>query len=926
MVKSAPMSDASPWRPLLLAIAIAVALVAQARVHDNPNSGFGWALYGAAALLAALVAGRRGAAAPLAAPPRPRLGVDRLLLGAAAIGAVATTTWLGAQREHPVAGLALWLAAVPLACLAVRGWQLTPARAAAPAWTRNEGLALALVLLVAALARVLWLESLPRGIFGDEPRVAAYLQLVFPAGQPRLPSFFVMGWNTWPTLGMVVEGLFAPLIGLDVTALRASSALMGTLGVLCTYLLARELGGPRLALCAAALLAICRTGIDFSRLGIAHAQILFLEPLAFFHLWRAINRGRAVHWLMAGFASGWCLYSYNAGQLVPPLVAGWLLLAALRRPTRLRSHGAGAALLVVGFGLALFPYAIHFTDAFQFGPNWQQWTIMARNRQTLGRVSDALAAGGVAPAWEILARQIWITWLGFGVLPGGGYGLGYRNGGMVDDVTAALFVLGLALALRRLRHGPNAFLLYWWLLTVLVGGIATVDPPSFVRMVGVIPAVTLLAALPLDGLLAGATAPAARRALVRVAVAGLVAAAAWINWQTYFVSFAGVAADSSSELVRYVEARPAAERAVLLGAEHHLGMRREMFDVQLPGRGSDVAEPSHFLPLHEALDAPLTLILGPAQRELSAYVETLYPGSEPIDVAGPNGQPFYFRALHITPEQARARTGLRLRAERPDATAELVPIDPFAALPPELADAEQLSWSGSLYWPSFAPVEIVLSSARAATLTIGTAAPLVVAAGDRVRAELTLPRGWQPIHVEESGGGTRRLEIGMRGEEPARPLTRWQLRPEQGEGLRATYRRPDGSVYEAIDPALNSFAVEVLFAAGNTPFLRMPFTAAWRGALKIDTPGDYSFDAIGSGPFAVTLDGRPLLAARPEAPEDPITARATRHLDAGLHPITATFDASRAAHTSRRVFQLYWTPPGGERELVPPSQFVLSQE
>jgi hypothetical protein len=920
------MRDLGPWRPLLLAIAIAVALAAQARVHDNPNSGLGWALYGAAALLAALVAGRR-TDAPTAAPipaPRIRHHAIRLLLAAAAIGAVATTTWLGARGERAVLGLGLWIAAVPLACLAVRGWQLTPAARATTAWTRGELLGLAACVVVAGLARTIWLESLPRGIFGDEPRVAAYLQLIFPAGQPRLPSFFIMGWNTWPAISMVVEGLFAPLMGLDVTALRASSALMGTLGVLVTYLLARELGGPRLALCAAVLLAIGRTSIDFSRLGIAHAQILFLEPLALFHLWRAINGGRAVHWLMAGFASGWCLYSYNAGQLVPPLLAGWLLLAALRRPARLRSHGAGVLLLLVGFALAVFPYVYYFTDAFQFGPQWGQWTIMARNRQTLGRVSDALQVGGLAPAWEILWRQVWMTWLGFTVLPGGGYGLGYRNGGMVDDVSAALFVLGLAIALRRLREPRDAFPLYWWLVTVLVGGIATVDPPSFVRMVGLIPAVTLIAALPLDALLATPAGWPRRRAMMRVAVAGLIAAAAWINWQTYFVRFGNTVADSNSELVRYVESRPADERVALLGAEHHLGIRREMFDIQLPGRGVDVPDPAHFLPLHEPLDAPLALVLGPAQVGLTSYIARLYPGVQFADFSGPNAQPFYFRAMHVTPEQARARTGLRLRAERPGESPELSPLDPFAALPPALDDAEELSWSGSIYWPSYAPVEITLASARAATLRIGTAPPLTVAAGDRLSAELTQPRGWLPIHIEESGGGARRLEIRMRGEQPTRALTRWELRPEQGEGLRATYRRPDGGVFEVIEPALNCFAVEVLYAAGNAPLMRMPFTAHWRGALKIDTPGEYAFEAIGSGPYTITLDGQRLLAERPEQPEDPLVARQSRHLDAGLHPIEATFDSSRAAHTSRRIFQLYWTPPGGERELVPPSQFVLT--
>ncbi|MFN8643662.1 MAG: hypothetical protein U0802_19130 [Candidatus Binatia bacterium] len=42
--------------------------------------------------------------------------------------------------------------------------------------------------------------------------------------------------------------------------------------------------------------------------------------------------------------------------------------------------------------------------------------------------------------------------------------------------------------------------------------------------------------------------------------------------------------------------------------------------------------------------------------------------------------------------------------------------------------------------------------------------------------------------------------------------------------------------------------------------VRTPFNAEWRGALRVDTPGTYRFDAIGSGPFRAVLDGEPLFA------------------------------------------------------------------
>ena len=87
-------------------------------------------------------------------------------------------------------------------------------------------------------------------------------------------------------------------------------------------------------------------------------------------------------------------------------------------------------------------------------------------------------------------------------------------------------------------------------------------------------------------------------------------------------------------------------------------------------------------------------------------------------------------------------------------------------------------------------------------------------------------------------------------------------------------------------------------------------------------PDSYRFEAIGSGPYTVRLDGKPLFSMSPEAPEQPARSIAERSLDPGLHPIEADFDSTRRAHTSRRVLQLFWTPPGGQQELIPPGNFV----
>jgi hypothetical protein len=573
---------------------------------------------------------------------------------------------------------------------------------------------------------------------------------------------------------------------------------------------------------------------------------------------------------------------------------------------------------VNGKNTALIYSDYYFTDAFGFERNWDQWTIMARNRQTLSQVAEAWNTVGLRPAWDILSRQIWITWLGFGVLPGGGYGLGYRRGGMLDDVSAALFVLGLGIALRRLRSGRDGFVAYWWLATVISGGIATVDPPSFVRMVGLLPAVTLFAALPLEWLTRRAAAAAYQTAAAVLAVA-LVGAAAWQNYRTYFVEFAQAPGDSMTELVRYMESLPKDYKAALLGAEHFLQFRGELFSIEFPDRWNDIGEPAHFLPLREQPADPLALVLGPTQTTLSDYLLKLYPHAQVRDVTGPNGQPVFFRAVVVTPEDVRAHSCLSLSAQRADgSTADLGCVDPFAEHLDAPADATKLIWTGSVYWPRSLSLGVIVDAATHTTLTIENQRPVVSDGAKSPPIPIKLARGWHALRIEETPGANRRLKISISAE----PLASGSFRPESGEGLLATYKRSDNTSMQVIDPQLNAFAVEDRFPPDSDLLVRMPFTVTWRGALRIEQPGNYYFEALGSGPYTVRLDGSQLLADAPKEPETPAMARAGRVLSAGLHPIEVDFDSTQRAHTTRRLFQLFWTPPGGAKQLIPPSAFT----
>lgn len=906
-----------------LFLAIVLALVAQQIVVNPPYAVAGWALFAVAALIAAASAPalERSTTPPPSAARTRRSGISaaRVVAGAAALAAAVASAWLSNANQRPGPALLLWLASFVLASLALIGTIVSPPRRASAPWSRREALILAAICIVALVARTVWLDDVPRYYFDDESRVGMYIRNLF--APDTFPNLFAMGWNSWPIVGMALQGIFAPVLGVDTTSLRLSSALAGTFAVLFAYLLTRELFSPRVALLSAVLFACGRTALDFSRMGICHAQVLVFETLAFWSLWRAVNSGSGLSYLWTGIGLGLCMYTYNAGQLVPLLWLGWVGVALVCAPRQALQSWRGGLITATALVLTVLPFLLYVTDYLGFAGRWQEYTGMARNRQVLTRVTDAWTSLGPAEGLRILGEQARLTWLGFNVLPADAYALGYRGGGMLDHVSAPLFVLGLAIGLARFWTPRYAFVLYWWLLTMIAGGVMTQAPPAYVRLVGILPALALFGALPLDGLLRAA-GTSVLRTVALVAVALLGGAMALDNYRTYFVAFPRDSSQPSSEAVRYIATTPPDTVSLLIGAEHYLELSTEIYRLDLPNqRFENVGEPSQVLPLREMADKPVALLFGNTQLTLVPYAQSLYPGV-PVTEIPERGRPeILFRAMLIPAQQIGARQGLA--ATRDDSTTgEHAIADPFSATSPFSA-CRQLRWTGGIYWPSDQAVTVHVEAPPTTSVTLGKTSLTHTKENDQASATvIQLPRGWNRISVHERCTSNRGLSLAMEHQGHTTTFTRRDLRPDyEDEGLLATFLRNETPVLRMIDGHVNALAVEELLHVPYDVPVHMPFTATWSGSLEIDIPGEYAFDAVFSGPMLLTLDGDPVLQETVKIPEEPRTARVTRTLSKGSHPLFALWDSTRRAHTSRRIFQLYWQPPNGVRELIPPTHF-----
>jgi len=288
----------------------------------------------------------------------------------------------------------------------------------------------------------------------------------------------------------------------------------------------------------------------------------------------------------------------------------------------------------------------------------------------------------------------------------------------------------------------------------------------------------------------------------------------------------------------------------------------------------------------------------------------------------PGNGPLLFRSVQLTHADLIARAGLKRIAPREGEAQSLTIADPFARAT-AVPDGGRVEWRGSIYWPFDRALTVTASNNVPTSVRIAGIAPMMLEPGIPVRLSVQLPRGWRPVEIDEDSGNSG-LSLAV-DDGAVRPFTRWDLRPEPGlQGLDAVSEAAGRAPLHTIDPQIDAFTVEGFFHPPNRPLeLAAPFTAAWEGSLVVEWTGTYSLEARGSGPFSLSLDGSTILDERRVKPLSPQLATVTCDLVAGSHALTARWTALTApSDTVHRMFQLYWTPPGGTRALIPPPSFT----
>src|SRR3990172_5715287 len=252
--------------------------------------------------------------------------------------------------------------------------------------TKNhyELIAICLITVVALWLRVSRLESLPFGV-NQEEGFAGMGGLDVIVGRLSNPFGFgpvtAPGLTYYSALYFYGEALFIKLFGVNIFSIRLFSATAGTLSVIFTYLLAREILGRGVGIITSILVAVAGIHIHFSRFAFPFIQSSLFGTMTLYFLVRAIKNKAPIDFILAGFSMGLAQYFYPASRILPLIAFTFFIFKIIQRRDFLPRYYKGLIALFVAFVLTFAPLALpiggkfgHFKEGpsrtFIFGGWW----------------------------------------------------------------------------------------------------------------------------------------------------------------------------------------------------------------------------------------------------------------------------------------------------------------------------------------------------------------------------------------------------------------------------------------------------------------------------------------------------------------------------------------------------------------------------
>jgi hypothetical protein len=456
-----------------------------------------------------------------------------------------------------------WLAAMGIPVLALLVARMLAWRSDRDAgvhvnwWLVGEAAAL---FLLAMIPRSINVTSSPPFLLGDEAQCGLFGR-IFDAGHTPLLS---ISWYGLPMVSYAVSGVGLHLFGDSLTGLRLTNAVVGSIGVVLTYLLGKEWFSRRAGAIAGVFLAFTFLDLELGRDGIHYIQGPTSITLTLYLCTLWIKRGGAIPAVLAGMSLIVAVSVYWSARIVFFLVPLMLLFVFVQDRRLLLSRWREAVWMAIGLTCAGLPVA----GLFQANPgsfNGHQGDVSIFS-DAIDTKNHLISQYGNASKLSILLQQIWKVLAAFNSRGDASVIFGPWGKPILDTVSAALFPASLALALLRWRRWEYLTCLAW--IAIVLGASAiTIDPPLWGRFASVMPAVALLIGVLLAELWERFPRPAAWTSVVAAALMVVLGAIAVENLRAAFDEYPSVLRQTSmgpTDVGNFLSHAPGASQTVLL--------------------------------------------------------------------------------------------------------------------------------------------------------------------------------------------------------------------------------------------------------------------------------------------------------------------------------------------------------------------------
>lgn len=796
------------------------------------------------------------------------------------------------------------------------GYRITIEASALLPWVALGG-----ILLFALILRLYNLEGFPPGLWFDEADNLDQARLI--AENPSQTPVYVPS-NNLPSLFLLPIALIIKFAGISISTGRLVAVTFGVAGVIAIFLMVRHMSGAAMGLIAAFLVAVMRWDINWSRIGMHGITAPFFAALTAWLTFRALDRGRAADFALAGAMLGLGMWFYAAYRLFVIVIVfiflHRLILADSGRRRLLRNFGV-MALFALIVTLPVVQFAA--TDSEEFFKRTQHTSIFAH-------VDDGEETGAV---FRSLTKHLGMFHLEGD--PNGRHNIPREP--MLDVISGILMLVGLAVAVARWRSAAHLSLPVW-ILVMIMPGVLTIpwEAPQSLRAITVIPAVIALIAVAIGFIWDKARSfrlPALRVG-VAACIAGLFVVIGYANISAYF----GEQANSPEVYAAYstdetLMARDMAERAErgyspMVSRQFRHSLVASLFGHRYPRQ--TIAAPTT-IPLDPALVwHGAAIYLEPRESGFYDTLKAYYPSAKFREIRPPVGGDVLYYSAYISREQLEAAQGLVERRTMSDGEIiESVKRETESAWMLEVDDEDvpfDVEWSGTLHIRRAGEYVFALESNSPAVVMLdGT----VILTEDRPQVKVVPAVGLHALEVrtrvEDTDGALRLLWRQPPPQEDEQPpededSEKRDLEPIFAGNLYHGDVRPVGLVgrfFDAVDDAAE-IGDAIPYAARVTPGVGGAFwyhsvvegrhIAVWDGTLNLPDSGLHRF-RFGEvhGEMRLNIDGETVIDTRADRESEV-------ELVEGRHRIRLEYQTSAGSPR----FEVLWTPRGQPESRVGP--------